>query len=166
MTDLEQRRLRRSAALHGIAVVVFAMLALSGASTAAPGLYGLAVPFIVAGTAGGIGAAVIAVSVWRAQREEAGADVRASAGARMDSGPGGAAATNRTGAPQLAIRLAMAAAAVVVLIAGAVLAPRGMDRSFVVSVAALLAAALALFALLAGDRPRTGEQPSSVRDPH
>ncbi|MFF5051681.1 hypothetical protein ACFY1S_00615 [Micromonospora sp. NPDC000663] len=166
MTNLEQRRMRRSAALHGIAVVVFAMLALSGASTVAPGLYGLAVPFIVAGTAGGIGAAVIAVSVWRAQRGETGADMRESAGVRMDSGPDGAAASNRTKAPQLAIRRAMAAAAVVVLIAGVTLAPRGMDRGFVISVAALLAVALALFALLAGDRPRAGERPSSVRDPH
>ena len=57
MTDPERRQLRRSAVLHGIAVAVFAMLALSGASAAAPGLYGLAVPFIVAGTAGAVGAA-------------------------------------------------------------------------------------------------------------
>jgi peptidoglycan/LPS O-acetylase OafA/YrhL len=135
MTDREQRRLRRSVALHGFAVAVFAMLAVSGAGLAAPGLYGLAVPFIVAGLAGGVGAAVIAVAVWRQQRGEAGA-----------AEPGGA--------PQRTVRLAMAAAAVVVLIAGVLLAPRGMDRGFVISVAALLAAALALFALLAGDKPR------------
>jgi len=73
MANPEQRRLRRSVALHGFAVAVFAMLALSGAGAAAERLYGLAVPFVVAGIAGGVGAAVIAVTVWRAQRGEAGA---------------------------------------------------------------------------------------------
>jgi hypothetical protein len=149
MTNLEQRRLRRSAALHGLAVAVFTLLALSGAATAGPGLYGLAVPFIVAGIAGGVGAAVIAMTVWRSQRGEAGAD-----------------ATKRHEAIQRTVRLAMAAAAVVVVIAGVLLAPRGMDRGFVISVAAGLAVALAMFALLAGDRPRTAEQLSGARDPH
>jgi hypothetical protein len=119
------------------------MLALSGATTAAPGLYGLAVPFMVAGTAGGVGAAVIAVTVWRVQRAEAGAGVRTG--------------IRRSEATQRTVRFAMAAAAVAVLITGVVLAPQGMDRGFVISVAALLAAALALFALLAGDRPRPSE---------
>lgn len=131
-TGAEQRRLRRSVVLHGVAVVVFAMLALSGAATAAPGLYGLAVPSIVTGTAGAVGAALIAVSVWRAQR-------------------GDAAATGR----QRTVRLAMAAAAVVAMIAGVVLAPSGIDRGFVITVAGVLAGALALFALLSGDRPRS-----------
>jgi hypothetical protein len=149
MTNLERRRPRRGAALHGIAVAVFAMLALSGAGAAAQGLYGLAVPFVVAGTAGGVGAAVIAVTLWREQRREA-----------------GAAATERSEAPQRTVRLAMGAAAVVVLMAGVVLAPGGVDRGFVITVAALLAAALALFALLAGDRPRTVERLSTARDPH
>jgi hypothetical protein len=166
MTDPEQRRLRRSAALHGFAVAVFALLALSGAGFAGPGLYGLAVPFIVAGIAGAGGAAVIAVTVWRWQRGATGAGVRGGAGVCMDSVPGGAAATEPSQAPQRTVRLAMAAAAVVVLIVGVMLAPQGMDRGFVISVAALLAAALALFALLAGDRPRTAEQPSSARHPH
>lgn len=152
MTNPEQWRLRRSVALHGMAVAVFAMLALSGAGAAAQGLYGLAVPFIVAGTAGAVGAAVIAVTVWRGE-----------AGVAVGPVPGGAAATERREAPQRTIRLAMAAAAVVVLIAGVMLAPKGMDRGFVISVAALLATALALFALLAGDRPRTAEQPGSPR---
>jgi len=159
MTNSEQRRLRRSVALHGFAVVVFAMLALSGAGAAAPGLYGVAVPFIVTGIAGAVGAAVIAVSVWRAQRGEADAAVRDGVSARLDSVPAAA-------APQRNIRLAMAAAAAVVLAAGVMLAPQGLDRGFVISVAALLATALALFALLAGDRPRTAEHPVSVRDPH
>src|SRR5690349_20476751 len=155
MTNSEQWRLRRSVALHGIAVVVFAMLAWSGVGFAAPGLYGMAVPFIVAGVAGGVGAAVIAVTVWRLQLEEAVADVR-----------DGAAATKRGEATQRTAGLAMAAAAVVVLIAGVMLAPQGMDRGFVISVATGLAAALASFALLAGDRPRTAERPSGARDPH
>jgi hypothetical protein len=158
MTNSEQRRLRRSAAQHGIAVVVFAMLALSGIGAAAPGLYGLAVPFIVTGVAGAGGAAVIAVAVWRLQRQEAGAEVLDGAGVHPGSVPGGAAATGRNEATQRTVRLAMAAAAVVALIAGVMPAPRGMDRGFVISVAAGLAVALALFALFAGDRPRTAAQ--------
>jgi hypothetical protein len=142
MTDSEQWRLRRSVALHGFAVAVFAMLALSGAVAATQRLYGLAVPFIVAGTAGAVGAAVIAATVWR--------------------GEAGAAATKT----QQTIRLAMAGAAVVVLITGVLLAPQGVDRGFAIWVAALLAGALALFALLAGDQPRPAAQPSGARNPH
>jgi hypothetical protein len=154
MTNSEQRRLRRSAAQHGIAVVVFAMLALSGVGAAGPGLYGLAVPFIVTGVAGAAGAAVIAVAVWRLQREEAG--VLAGPGIR----PGGDAGN---GAAQWTVRLAMVAAAVVALIAGVMLAPRGMDRGFVISVAAGLAVVLALFSLFAGDRPRTAAPAPDLR---
>ncbi|GAA3917510.1 hypothetical protein [Actinoplanes auranticolor] len=146
MTDPERRRLRRSVVQHGIAAVVFTMLALSGATTAGPGLYGMAVPFMVTGVAGAGGAAVIAVSVWRLQRGEAGTGPQDASGVR------GAVATQRTA------RLAMVAAAVVALIAGVMLAPQGMDRGFAISVAAGLAVALALFALFAGDRPRTAEQ--------
>jgi hypothetical protein len=164
MTNPEQRRLRRSAAMHGLAVAVWAMLAWSGAGFAAPGLFGMAVPFIVAGIAGTVGAAVIAVNVWRLQFEESVADVRDGADVRMDSVPDGAAATKRIEATQRTTRLAMAAAAVVVLIAGVVLAPQGIDRGFVISVSAGLAVTLALFALLAGDRPRPAEQPSNTRD--
>lgn len=166
MTSPEQRRLRRSAALHGVAVVVFAMLACSGAGAVVPGLYGMAVPFIIAGIAGAVGAAVIAATVWRLQFQEAGADVSDGAGIRMDVVPDGAAAIKRSGATQRTARLAMAAAAGVVLIAGVMLAPQGMDRGFVISVAAVLAVALVLFALFAGDRPRTAARPSRARDPH
>ena len=148
MTNSERRRLRRSVAQHGIAVVVFAMLALSGIGTAGPGLYGLAVPFIVTGVAGAAGATVIAVAVWRLQRGET--NVSAGGGVRPSGG-------TANGTAQRTVRLAMAAAAVVALIAGVLLAPRGMDRGFVISVAAGLAVALALFSLFAGDRPRTAE---------
>ncbi|MGW4946967.1 hypothetical protein ACWEOZ_35890 [Actinoplanes sp. NPDC004185] len=141
MTNSEQRRLRRSAAQHGIAVVVFAMLALSGVGAAGPGRYGMAVPFLVIGVAGSAGAAALAVAVWRLQRVPAGAGIR----------PATNAAAQRT------VRLAMAAAALVALIAGVLLAPQGMDRDFVISVAAGLAVALALFSLFAGDRSRTTE---------
>jgi hypothetical protein len=112
----------------------------------------MAVPFMVTGVAGAGGAAVIAVSVWRLQRGEAGAGAQGASGVRIEPDPGGATAAQRTA------RLAMAAAAVVTFIAGVMLAPRGMDRGFVISVAAGLAVALALFALFAGDRPRTAEQ--------
>jgi hypothetical protein len=53
---------------------------------------------------------------------------------------------------------------VVVVISGVLLAPGGMDRGFVIGVAVLLAVALALFALLSGDRPRTVARPGSGRD--
>ena len=151
MTNAEQRRLRRSVALHVFAVAVFAMLALSGAGAATQRAFGLAVPFIVAGLAGAVGAALIAAAVWRSRRGE--------------PVPGDT-ATHRNGAPQRTVRLAMAAAAVVVLAAGVLLAPGGMDRGFVISVAAFLAVTLALFALLAGDRPRIAEPPGSALDPH
>jgi hypothetical protein len=145
MTDPGRWRLRRSVAMHGVAVVVWSMLALSGAGAAAQGLYGLAVPFIVAGVAGGVGAALIAVAV---------------------SGSDGDAVIKRSLATQRIARRAMAAAAVIVLLTGVVLAPRGMDRGFVIVVAALLAVALALFALFAGDRPRATGQPRRPRDRH
>ena len=155
MTSAEQWRLRYSAALHGFAVLIFAMLALTGAVIATQGRYGLALPMMVAGVAGAGGAAAITAQVWRAQ---------VSIGARPGTGvpggagvPGAVAGSERSKPPQRTIRLAMAAAAVVALIAGVLLAPGGIDRGFVISVAALLAAALALFALLAGDRPRPSE---------
>jgi hypothetical protein len=139
MTSAELWRLRRSAALHGLAVVTFTLLALSGTSAAALGLYGLAVPLIVTGAAGAAGAAVITVAVWRWQGVEPGTAVPAGVTAQRTP------------------RLVRAAAAVVVVISGVLLAPQGVDRGFVIWVAALLAAALALFALLAGERPRTAE---------
>ena len=155
MTSTEQRRLRRSAALHCVAVAVFGLLAWSGAGFAAPGLFGLAVPFIVAGLAGAGGATIIAVNVWRLQFEEGGA-----------AEPDGAAAIKRIQATQRTARRAMAGAAVVVVTAGVVLAPEGIDRGFVIWMAAGLAAVLALFALFAGDRLRTVEQPGAAPDPH
>lgn len=113
-------RRRRGAVLHGVAALAFGLLALMGVGAAAEGLYGLAVPFVVIGAAGGVGAAVIAL-------------------------------TDRA-ATQRAARLTMAGAAAVVLLAGVVLAPRGLDRGFVITVAAVLAATLGSFALLAGER--------------
>jgi hypothetical protein len=118
MTDPEERRVRRSVAIHTLAVVIFALLAVSGGGA-------LTVPFVITGLAGSIGAALIAVAVWRGHSY------------------------------QRTVRLAMAAAAVAVLITGVLLAPSGLDRTFVITVAIGLAALLALFALLAGDRPRT-----------
>ena len=149
MTSAEQWRLRYSAALHGFAVMVFAMLALTGTVIATQGRYGLALPMMVTGLTGAAGAAAITAQVWRAQ---------ASIGVRPGTGvPGAVPGSERREPPQCTIRLAMATAAVVALIAGVLLAPGGIDRGFVISVAALLAAALALFALLAGDRPRPSE---------
>jgi len=145
MTDSERRRLRRSVALHCIAVAVFAMLAFAGSGIAV-GAPAVAAPFIVVGLAGAVGAGLIAVSVWRTQSQEA-------------------AAIKPSGPPQRTIRLAMAAAAVLALFTGVALAPQGVDRGFVIGVAAFLAALLALFALLAGDRPRTAVQPVDARDP-
>ncbi|MBM0205311.1 hypothetical protein ACIA47_01700 [Micromonospora sp. NPDC051227] len=54
-----------------------------------------------------------------------------------------------------AARLLMAMAALAALAVGVALAPEGAERGFVVAVSGVLAAALALYALLAGDLRRT-----------
>ncbi|MEV4490165.1 hypothetical protein AB0K04_08620 [Micromonospora coxensis] len=53
----------------------------------------------------------------------------------------------------------MVLAAVIALVTGTALAPDGMDRGFVISVDAVLAGALASYALLAGEQHRPARLP-------
>ncbi|MET8358550.1 hypothetical protein [Micromonospora sp. NPDC005171] len=65
------------------------------------------------------------------------------------------AARRRTRRLADAARLLMAVAALAALAVGVGLAPEGAERGFVIAVTGVLAAALALYALLAGDLRRT-----------
>ncbi|WP_328473053.1 hypothetical protein OHA21_11495 [Actinoplanes sp. NBC_00393] len=122
----ESRRLHRSAALHGLAVVVFGLLAFTGVGTLGSGARALGVPVLIVGAAGSMGALIIMVSVLRRSR-----------------------GTART---QRAARIGMVVAAVVAVAVGVALAPAGWERGFVITVNALTGVLLALFAALAGER--------------
>ncbi|MEV4641853.1 hypothetical protein AB0J80_31360 [Actinoplanes sp. NPDC049548] len=124
---------RRGVALHGLAAAVFTLLALSGVGELTGQARGLAVPSVITGAAGALGALAL---TWLLLRQQAG--VRA----------------------QRAVRLSMAVAAVAAMGAGVVFAPDGLDRGFVISVSAVLAGALALFALLCGS-PQPADRLSS-----
>ncbi|WP_088974513.1 hypothetical protein [Micromonospora coxensis] len=120
-----RRRLGRSALPHLLAMVIFGLLAWSGGSTLRQGVDGLAAPSLMIGAAGAVGALLMVAS---------------------PSGP-----ADRSGPdPHRLVRLAMVLAAVIALATGTALAPDGMDRGFVISVDAVLAGALASYALLAG----------------
>ncbi len=117
---------RRGVALYILAVLIFGLLAASGVDLLRKDAPGLAVPFLIAGVAGAAGAVVVAGAIyWRP--------------------------TIRV---QRTARAAMALTAVAVAGTGVALAPGGMDRGFVIGVAALLAVLLAVFALLAGPARR------------
>lgn len=119
---------RRGVALYALAVLIFGLLAASGANLLRDDAPGLAVPFLIAGVAGAVGAVVVARAIyWRPV-------------ARV----------------QRRARAAMAFAAVAVAASGVAFAPGGIDRGFVIGVAGLLAVLLAMFALLAGPTRRQG----------
>jgi hypothetical protein len=125
MRDSRNSARHRGAAPHGLAVVVFGLMAWRGAGSLAAGAEALGVPMLVAGGAGSAGALVIMVSVLRG-------DTRAKA--------------------QRAARIGMALAAVVTVALGVALAPAGWERGFVISVNAVTGVLLAAFAALAGGR--------------
>ena len=118
--------------MHGLAVAVFALLGLSGAGVLATDALGLALPTVITGAGGSLGALVL---TWLILRRRAGVAVPQAV--RV----------------QQATRLSMALAALVAAAAGVAFAPDGVDRGFVITVSAVLAGALALFALLAGESP-------------
>ncbi|GAA3241263.1 hypothetical protein ACFO1B_08085 [Dactylosporangium siamense] len=136
-----RRRLHRSVALHGGAVVIFGLMAWRGAGAVTGGLPAMGVPMLLAGAGGATGALVILWSVLR----------------RRDRLSGLHPAT-RTGA-QRAARIGMAVVAVATVTAGVALAPTGSEREFVVWVNVVIGGLLVLFALLAGERAahRQGE---------
>ena len=112
---------RRGVIRYALAVLVFGLLAGSGADAFRQDAPALAAPMLITGLAGAVGAAVIAAAVyWRP-------DTRV----------------------QRAARLAMLMAAVAVALTGVASAPDGAERGFVIGVAALLAVLLAAFALVA-----------------
>ncbi len=132
----DRRRLHRSAALHGVAVVIFGLMAWRGADLLGLGGRALGVPMLIAGAAGATGALVIAWSVLRRRDPAAGSPGRAGA--------------------QRAARIGMAVAAVATVAVGVVLAPAGWERGFVISVNTFTGGLLAVFALLAGERVTRG----------
>ncbi|GGN91909.1 hypothetical protein GCM10010112_78550 [Actinoplanes lobatus] len=112
-----------STVLHAMAVVIFGLLAWSGADGIRSGVPELGVPMLIAGVAGSVGALVILSSVLR--RRHGTADQRAA-------------------------RIGMAVAAVVTVVVGVALAPAGWERGFVIAVNAGVGFLLAVFAALAG----------------
>lgn len=112
-----------STALHTLAVVVFGLLAWSGADGIRSGAQALGVPMLIAGVAGSVGALVILSSLLR--RRHGTADQRVA-------------------------RIGMAVAAAATVAVGVALAPAGWERGFVIAVNAGTGALLAVFAALAG----------------
>jgi peptidoglycan/LPS O-acetylase OafA/YrhL len=119
---------RRDAGRYALAVLIFGLLAASAVGLFRQDALGLAVPTVITGVVGAAGAAVVGVAAHR----------------RPD------ARVQRTA------RVVMTIAAGAVAVTGVVLAPKGMDRGFVIGVAALLAVLLAAFALFAGPSRRPG----------
>jgi len=119
--------------MHGLFAAVFTLMALSSVGELTGQARGLAVPSVIIGTAGALGALALA---WLILRQRA------------------------AGKAQRAVRLAMAAAAVTAAGAGVAFAPSGLDRGFVITVSAILAVVLALFALVAGS-PQPADRLSS-----
>jgi hypothetical protein len=112
---------RTSIAGYALAVLIFGLLAASGLDMFRNQVPALAAPFLLAGVAGVAGTVVTAVAVhWRP-------NVRV----------------------QRAAQAGMAVAAVAVAGVGVAVAPADAERSFAITVAALLAFLLAVFALVA-----------------
>ncbi|MBM0257504.1 hypothetical protein [Micromonospora sp. 4G55] len=135
------RRVGRGALPHLLAMVIFGLLAWSGGSMLRQGVDGLAVPSLMIGAAGAVGALLMMARRPSRHADESGPDLH-----------------------QL-VRVAMVLVALTALVTGTALAPDGMDRGFVISVDAVLAGALASYALLAGEqRVRPGCR--AERAPH
>ncbi len=140
--DADRRKLHRSAALHGLAVVIFGLMTWRGIDVVVLGSEAVGVPMLITGGAGTTGALVILWSLLR--RRDRAANARP---------PG------RMGA-QRAARIGMAVAAGATVVVGVALAPAGWERGFVISVNTITGGLLAVFALLAGDEravPKPGE---------
>ncbi|MGW4157433.1 hypothetical protein ACWEDF_30235 [Micromonospora chersina] len=117
----------RGVPLHVLAVVVFGLLAWSGVVGLAHDVRALAVPSLIVGVAG----AVRALSTVTGLLPAGGAARRVAGGVTL-------------------------LAAVAALATGLVLAPHGTDRGFVIAVSAVLAAALAAYAVLGEPVRRPG----------
>ncbi|MET8266230.1 hypothetical protein ABZU92_19800 [Micromonospora arida] len=111
----------------GLLVVAFGLLAYTGTTAVDAPTRALGLSWSIIGAAGALGVLTIMVAARR----------RA---VRLED----------------AARLAMAMAALAALAVGVAFAPEGAERGFVVAVTGVLAAALAVYASLAGDLRRTG----------
>ncbi|MER6754543.1 hypothetical protein ABT235_10235 [Micromonospora echinofusca] len=138
VTELSElrRRLSRVILVHVGLSAGFALLAVGGVSSSAGRAGAFAVPWLVIGVAGALGALLIAAAAWRLR-----------AGLTTVRSSGGRWAVRW----EASARLGMALAAAVALAVGVAVAPAGSERGFVIGVDAALAGALALFALAAGD---------------
>ncbi|MEU4379989.1 hypothetical protein [Micromonospora echinofusca] len=134
VTELSElrRRLTRVILVHVALSVGFALLAAGGVSSSAGRAGAFAVPWLVIGVAGALGALLIAAAAWQLR---AGRSSGSRWAVRWEA----------------SARLGMALAAAVALAVGVAVAPAGSERGFVIGVDAALAGALALFALAAGD---------------
>ncbi|MCP3787997.1 hypothetical protein NLX85_32025 [Micromonospora sp. A3M-1-15] len=117
----ESSRLVRDVPLHVLAVVIFGLLAWSGVVGLAQDVPALAVPSLIVGVAGAVRALSAVTGL-------------------LPAAAGRAARRVARGATLLS--------AVAALATGLVLAPDGADRGFVIAVSAVLAAALAAYAVL------------------
>ncbi|MFG3706207.1 hypothetical protein ACGF7U_15950 [Micromonospora sp. NPDC047670] len=136
-------RLTRVILVHGLLAAAFALLAAVGATSTARGAVGFALPWLIVGGAGALGALLVVVVAWR-----------------LRDGPAPAAPRRWPARWETSARLGMALAALAAATVGYVVAPTGSERGFVLGVNATLAGALALFALAAGDVRRVA--PRSV----
>ncbi len=135
--DMNRRRLHRSAALHGLAVVIFGLMTWRSFDLLRAGTQALGVPMLITGVAGATGALVIVASVLRRRA--------------------GTAGSHPSGRTQRAARIGMAVAAAAATVVGVALAPAGWERGFVIGVNTVTGGLLAVFALLAGERDTRGQ---------
>jgi peptidoglycan/LPS O-acetylase OafA/YrhL len=127
-TDTPDGRSGRGARPHNaLLVVAFGLLAYAGVTALDGPSPGFGLSWSIVGGAGALGASAIMLAARRRSR-------------RLED----------------AARLSMALAALAALAVGVGSAPSGVDRGFVIAVTGVLAAALALYALLAGDQRRAG----------
>ncbi|MBM0277206.1 hypothetical protein [Micromonospora tarensis] len=125
-TDTSAGRPGPWARLHGgLLVVAFGVLAYAGVAALDGPTRGFALSWSIIGGAGALGASTIMLAARRRSR-------------RLEDGA----------------RLLMVLAALAALAIGVGSAPAGVDRGFVIAVTGVLAAALALYALLAGELRR------------
>ncbi|MEU4776156.1 hypothetical protein [Micromonospora sp. NPDC023644] len=145
-----RRRLSRVALVHVALSVGFALLAAIGVSSPARRAGAFAVPWLLIGAAGALGALLIAAAAWRLR-----------AGLAAGRPPVGRGAVRC----ETSARLGMALAAAVALAVGVAVAPAGSERGFVIGVDVALAGALALFALAAGDIRRAARPSERTAGP-
>jgi hypothetical protein len=127
------RRPYRSLVPHVFALAVFGMVAYSGVWSVATEVGLLAVPWLMAGVGGTLGALGLLIIAYL-RRDNAHAQV-----------------SHRVTRAVRSLRIFMVAVAAAVAVTGVMLAPTGMDRGFAITINIGLAVALALFAAWAPD---------------